>query len=246
MQTTVKFYNRIFGWTFTDTAGPGTPVKTIRRQGIPMANVVQIAPEKMDANESAWLGYMSVPDVKKAAKLIKQHKGSLYRNPKNLPDRGMIAIAIDSEGAIFGLLNSSSGDPSDKGNRQNNFIGSELWTTDRDKAIELYTALAGYKLDIVEVGAGNKYHLLTRDSMPRAGVVKIPWDDVKPNWIPYIAVKDVRQTITQAEKLGGRLLIKPSKEMRDNTLAIVADPSGAVFGIQQLRDVETDRGGTQL
>ena len=65
MQTTVKFYNRIFGWTFTDTAGPGTPVKTIRRQGIPMANVVQIAPEKMDANESAWLGYSRFPMSRK-------------------------------------------------------------------------------------------------------------------------------------------------------------------------------------
>ena len=243
MQTTVKFYNGVFGWTFTDTAGSGAPAKTIRREGIPMANAVEIAPEKMGANESAWLGYMSVPDVNKAAKLIKQHKGTLYKNPKNLPDRGMIAIAIDSEGAIFGLVNSPTGDPSDKRNRHNYFIGSELWTTDLDKAIEMYSALAGYELDVVEVGVGIKYHLLTRDSMPRAGVVQIPWDDVKPNWIPYLAVKDVLQTIAQAEKLGGRILIKPSEEIRDNPLAIIADPSGAVFGIQQLPDVETSDGG---
>ncbi len=26
---------------------------------------------------------------------------------------------------------------------------------------------------------------------PRAGVVQIPWGDVNPNWVPYIAVEDV-------------------------------------------------------
>ena len=95
---------------------------------------------------------------------------------------------------------------------------------------------------VVEVGAGIKYHLLTRDSVPRAGVVKISRDDVKPNWIPYIAVEDVLQTIAKTEKWGGKLLIKSSEEMRDNPLAIIADPSGAVFGIQQIRDFANEGG----
>ena len=86
--------------------------------------------------------------------------------------------------------------------------------------------------------------MLVRDEVPRAGVVKILWDDVKPNWIPYVAVKDVMETIGKAEALNGKLLIQPSKEIRENPLAIIADPSGAVFGIQQIRNLES-AGGDQ-
>ena len=245
MQVTSTFYQELFGWTFTDTASSNTQVKTINRDGVPIANAVEIDPLEKNNNESAWLGYVSVPDVDKAAEVVKLHKGTIYKEPSDLPNRGRIAIAIDGQGAIFGLVNSPSGDPSDQADRQNKFIGSELWTIDLDKAIALYTAVAGYELDVIEVGAGIKYHLLTRDSMPRAGVVNITWDKDKPNWIPYIAVKDVLQIIAQVEKLGGRLLIKSSEDTRDNPLAIIADPSGAVFGIQQIRDVATAEGGNQ-
>ena len=54
----------------------------------------------------------------------------------------------------------------------------------------------------------------------------------------------VMETIGKAEALNGKLLIQPSKEIRENPLAIIADPSGAVFGIQQIRDLET-AGGDQ-
>jgi predicted enzyme related to lactoylglutathione lyase len=245
LQTTRVFYQELFGWTFTDTVPSSPRVKTINRDGVPIANVAQIDPPEKGTNESAWLGYISVEDVDKAAEVVKLHKGTIYKEPSDLPERGRIAIVIDGQGAIFGLVNSPTGDPPDLADRQNKFIGSELWTTDLDKAIAMYTALAGYELNVIEVGAGIKYHLLTRDSMPRAGIVKISWDGVKPNWIPYIAVEDVLKTIAQVEKMGGRLLTKSSEETRDNPLAIIADPSGAVFGIQQIPDVVTAVGGSQ-
>ena len=245
LQTTGTFYQELFGWTFTDTEPANAMVKTINLEGVPIANAVKIDPLKKNTNESAWLGYVSVPDVDKAVEQVKLLNGTIYKDPGDLPKRGRIAIAIDGQGAIFGLVNSPSGDPPDPVDRQNGFIGSELWTTDLDKAIALYTALAGYELNVVEVGAGIKYHLLTRDSVPRAGLARISWDGDKPNWIPYIAVQDVPQTIAQAEKMGGRVLINASEEMRDNPLAIIADPSGAVFGIQQIPDVATAEGGNQ-
>jgi predicted enzyme related to lactoylglutathione lyase len=92
---------------------------------------------------------------------------------------------------------------------QNSFIGFELWTTDMDRAMTFYPPLAGYEVKIADVGPDRKYHLLQRDNIPRAGVTKILWDDIKQNWIPYIAVKDVMETIGKAETLGGKLLIGP-------------------------------------
>jgi predicted enzyme related to lactoylglutathione lyase len=242
MQATRTFYQELFGWTFTDTDLANSRVKTINRDGVPIANAVEIDREKKGGTESVWLGYISVPDVDKAVELIKMHKGTIYSEPKELPDRGRIAVVIDAQGAIFGVVHAPEGDPPDPDNINTFFIGSELWTTDMDRAITLYTELAGYELKIVEAGQDIQYHLLLRDDVPRAGVVKILWDDVKPNWIPYVAVTDVRATIGKAEALNGKLLIKPPKEVRENPLAIIADPSGAVFGIQQIRNLETAGG----
>ncbi len=242
LQSTRTFYQGLFGWTFTDTSPSSPRVKIINRHGVPIANAVEIDPIKKNINESEWLGYISVPDVDKAVERVKRQNGTLYKKPKDLPNRGRIAIAIDGEGAIFGLVHSLEGDPPDSDDIENSFIGSELWITDLNRAILFYGALAGYELNIVDIGQDRKYHFLQCSNIPRAGVVEILWDDIKPNWIPYIAVKDILETIDKVEALGGRLLIRPPKERRDNPLAIIADPSGAVFGIQQIQDPETTGG----
>lgn len=241
IQKTTSFYQGVFGWTFVDTAGPDNPVKTIRLASLPIANAVELTTGK-DGGESTWLSYMSVPDADMAATLVKDLNGTLYKKTMDLPNRGRIVIAIDPEGAIFGMVSSPTGDPPDLSDRENNFIGAELWTSDTESAINLYKALAGYRLESVEVGNGGTYNLLTRDTMPRAGVVKIPWDDVKPNWIPYIGVRDLALTIARVEKLGGSLLIKPPAGKFVNPLAIAADPTGAVFGIQQIEDIGSAAG----
>lgn len=245
LETISRFYEELFGWTFTNTDPATTRAKNINRNGLPIANAVEIDPVHKERNESGWLGYISVKDVDAAVEIAIQDKGTIYTAPKDLPNRGRIAIVIDGQGAIFGLVNSPLGDPPDQDDIRNGFIGAELWTTDSDQALSFYNAIAGYELDVVDVGEGEKYNLLLRDNIPRAGLVKIPWDDVTPNWIPYVAVPDLKETIEKVEALGGTLLIKPPQELRKNPLAIVADPSGSVFGIQQMSDFETEGGVKQ-
>jgi predicted enzyme related to lactoylglutathione lyase len=242
MHATSKFYQELFGWTFEDTLAGDIRIKTINRDNVSIANVIEINPNKKNRRESIWLGYISIPDVDNAVELVKQLGGTIYKKPKDLANRGRIAIVTDSQGAIFGLVHSPDGDPPDPEDIQNSFIGSELWAIDINQAMTFYTSLAGYEINIVDVGPDQKYHLLERDNIPRAGVAKIQWDDVKPNWIPYVAIEDVRETIKKVEALGGKVLIKPPEETLKNPVAIVADPSGAVFGLQQIRDLEISGG----
>ena len=44
--------------------------------------------------------------------------------------------------------------------------------------------------------------------------------------------------------VGGKLLVEPDVSIREGRLAIIADPSGAVFAIQELSEM-TSGGGTQ-
>jgi len=198
LQSTSRFYEKLFGWSFSDTASKEKLVKTIARDGVPIANVIYIAPQNSKVNESRWLSYLSVEDVDHALMVSKKNNGTVYVQPKDLPNRGRVAIVKDPEGALFAIVTTSDGDPPDQGFIQNHWMGSELWSTN-----------------------------------PDAAIVKIPWDDVKPNWLPYIAVEDVMAIVAKAEELGGKVLVEPDKAIREGLLAIIADPSGAVFAVQQ-------------
>ena len=233
LQSTVPFYEELFGWSFADTLPGEDRVKTILRDGIPIANAIQIDRIKIDVNESRWLSYMSVEDVDEASMLVEQENGSIYVAPKNLPDRGRVAVVMDPDGAAFAIVNTSDGDPPDEGIVENHWMGSELWTTNIDEATRFYNVLVGYEKQVLAIGIDLTYHLLVREGQPRAGIVKILWDDVKPNWLPYIAVSDVMAISERVERLGGTLLVAPDKEIREGRTAIIADPSGAVFAIQQ-------------
>ena len=233
-----RFYEELFGWSFFDTEpkSKGKRVKTITRDGVPIANAIHINPKKENVNESRWLSYMSVEDVDRASMFVKQNKGSIYIQPKNLPNRGRVAVVKDPYGALFALVGSSDGDPPDQGAVQNHWMGSELWTTNLEAAISFYKLLVGYELQLVDVGSDSKYHMLVKDGQLRAGIMKIPWDDVKPAWLPYIAVKDAMAVAEKAKMLGGKLIVEPDENIREGRVAIIEDPSGAVFAIQQTRD----------
>ena len=236
LQSASRFYEGLFGWSFYDTVSWEKSVKTIDRDGVPIANAVYIKPQESNVNESRWVSYISVEDVDQTLMLVEKNNGSIYMHPKDLPHRGRIAVVKDPNNALFAIVTTSDGDPPDQGYIENFWMGSELWTTNLDSALKFYSLLVGYEQQLVDVGADSKYHLLFKNDQPRAGIVKIPWWDVKPNWVPYIAVEDVIAITEKAKQLGGKLLIEPDKNVREGLVAIIADPSGAVFAIQQLQD----------
>ena len=243
LQSTSRFYEELFGWSFSDTASKERLVKTIARDGVPIANAIYLDPRNRKVSESQWLSYISVEDVDSALMVSKKNNGTIYKQPKDLPNRGRVAIVKDPEGALFAILTTSGGDPPDQGFIQNHWMGSELWSTNPDASLTFYRLLVGYEQRLVDVGAGPKYRFLIKNGKTRGGIVKIPWDDIKPNWLPYIAVEDVMAIVAKAEKLGGKILVEPDKKVREGLLAIIADPSGAVFAVQQILNIRP-AGGT--
>ena len=191
---------------------------------------------KKDDEDSGgrWLSYMSIPDVDSAVQTVEDNHGTVHTEPKQLPDRGRVAVVRDPQGALFALLHSSTGDPVDGDLQYSAWLGSELWTTDMEDARNFYTKVAGYKEELVPLSCGDTYHFLVRDDHPRAGITQIPWNDVDPIWVPYVGVENVAAITSKAIKLGATLIIEPDSAFPENEVAILADPSGAVFGIQQI------------
>jgi predicted enzyme related to lactoylglutathione lyase len=238
LQSTSRFYEALFGWTFKDTNSKGEIVKTILRNGVPIANAVYIKQKDPNVSESQWLSYISVEDVDKATKLADKNNGTVYFKPQDLKNRGRVSAVIDPQGAIFGLVTATGGDPPDDDFLANEWVGSELWTTNPDDALKFYNMLAGYEQELIDVKDDVKYRRLVVNDRFCGGLMKLPWDDVDPAWIPYIVVENVLAIVEKAKKFGGKLIIEPDTSAQEGTVALIADPSGAVFGIVHFSEME--------
>ena len=59
-----------------------------------------------------------------------------------------------------------------------------------------------------------------------AGLVELEWEGLEDNWLPYFKVADIDRSIENARSFGGKLILQSGK------VAVLADPTGAAFGIQ--------------
>jgi predicted enzyme related to lactoylglutathione lyase len=231
--TAVKsFYGELFGWEFIETGEADNAYTVVIHNGIPIAGIFELRDVKAEQRYSQWISYLSVDNMKYAIEYTKQNGGSIYREPFNLPNRGSVAFIFDSQNAVLGLVKSSSGDPVDDEPVYDEWLWTELWSNDIENSVLFYQGLFNYEYKKFKSKADNLYHVFEKESKPRAGMVKIPYEDVKPHWMPYIAVKDPSAVVDKVEQLGGKVLLG-EEGVIGNTAAIISDPSGAVFTVQK-------------
>ena len=222
-----EFYKQLFGWRFAaDKYSPDYIV--IYSGDKPIGGFVPHEDKDPENRESMWLVSLSVDDVNRAISAVKARKGEVLDGPTDVKGRGRMAVVRDAEGAELVLIRAQGGDPPDTGVNTGEWLWVDLFSKDPQKALDFYGAVAGYIPQSVSTEDEDSMILLRRGGRAYAGVVKLKWDEVEPNWLPYIKVDNLESTIRQAEKLGGTILL------RTQDVAIIADPSGGVFGIQMI------------
>ncbi len=227
-----NFYSELFGWEFIETGEPGNDYIVVLHNGDPIGGMFELKDVKAEQRYSQWISYLSVDDLNIAVEYTKRNGGSIYREPFQLPNRGTVAFVFDSQNAVLAFVKSSSGDPKDDEPVYNEWLWTELWSNDINNSVSFYKGLLNYEHKKFKTKAENFYHVLEKESEPRAGIVKIPYEDVKPHWMPYIAVEDPSDVIAKVESLGGKVLLG-EEGIVGNTAAIISDPSGAVFTVQK-------------
>ncbi|HEV8605452.1 MAG TPA: hypothetical protein VGQ99_08810, partial [Tepidisphaeraceae bacterium] len=65
---------------------------------------------------------------------------------------------------------------------------------------------------------------------PTAGICHARGENAKipPQWMVYVTVQDLDESIANCQKLGGSVVCRLGK-----TMCIIRDPAGAVMGIMQ-------------
>jgi predicted enzyme related to lactoylglutathione lyase len=236
-----EFYGHLFGWTFRDA---GSYVIAANDERALCGMFQQRRPAGRPDARPRWFGYISVDNIEKALRAVTKAGGSVIAAPRNLPKRGEQAIFADPEGALFGVLKSSSGDPHDFLAEPGDWIWIQLLSRNAKKAAPFYRSVGGY--DVVENTSSNRLsdYVLTSEGYARATVRTIPRHrgDVQPNWLPFVRVKSVNESVALAKQLGGKVALEPKPELFGGRVAVITDPAGAAIGLLEWSD-ELLKGG---
>jgi predicted enzyme related to lactoylglutathione lyase len=230
------FYGPLLGWSFEDIGIDGQSYVAVRHDGQPIAGMAAVDRDDAGLASAQWISLMSVADVDAAVDEFRTAGGQIRVEPWTNESRGRMAVVSDPQGALLGLVRSASGDPPASlpaGTPAGRWIWTEMWARDAAAAAAFYGGLAGYETETTTVVDAAEYRVLTSGGEPRAGLNELPWPEVQPNWLPYIKVDDPAATARRAEELGGTVLIPPASDVRNGSLALLLDPSGAAFAVQR-------------
>jgi hypothetical protein len=229
-----KFYAQLFGWRFWEMGSYTIAVNDDR----PLCGMFQRPRPKDRAAEPRWFGYISVRSVGRAQEAVTKAGGRVLAAPQKMPKRGEQAVFADPEGALFGVVKSSSGDPPGFLAEPGDWIWIQLLSRDAKKASEFYRVVGGY--DVLENTASNRLsdYVLASEGYARTTVRTLRSANVKvqPTWLPFVRVKNVGESVALAKQLGGKAWIEPKPELFDGKVAVLADPTGAAVGILEWQE----------
>jgi uncharacterized protein len=236
-----RFYGEVFGWSFKEFPAPRGPGYTLAlSDGEPVGGMLQREHAYDKQQGSRWLGMLSVPDVKAAARYAADHGGKVVVPPRLLMGRGEVALLADPEGTPFGVIHSSSGDPPDYLAEDKQWVWIELWAKNPKAMAAFYSGFAGYELEPpVERPDGSLAYFLASGGYTRCAIIPSLAPSAAPAWLLYLRVEDVKAATKQAETAGARVVVPPSPEVRDGRVALIVDPTGAALGLAEVTPPET-------
>ncbi len=97
------FYQRLFGWDKGQAMdmGPAGIYQIYARNGLDLGGMFN--KPKDDPGRAAWMHYIMVDDVQRAAEATKEHGGQVINGPMEVPGGDWIFQATDREGAMFAV-----------------------------------------------------------------------------------------------------------------------------------------------
>jgi predicted enzyme related to lactoylglutathione lyase len=240
------FYGGLFGWTFKDTAlGPNARYSQAYLDDQPVAGLVELKLNPGVQRQPSWISFMSTPNVDSTAAAALNNGAKELLAPRLVAGRGKEAVFADPQGAVFGMITSQSGDPQDDLAAPGEWIWSALVAADPDRDAAFYQTLFNY--DVYELpGEGPNLHLIfASDKFSRASANPLPAHvpNMHPHWLSFVRVQDAAAAARRVQALGGKVLVEPHPDRHGGRLAVVADTTGAPFGLMEWDEAETAAAG---
>ena len=262
LDATMAFYGDLFGWTYEVRTPEGVPQRYAyaRLDGLIVGGLG--GPPQHDAERAGWTSYVWVDSTDEAIARVHANGGRLVVPPVDIPRAGRPAVCADPEGAVFGVWEARENRGAQVVNVPGSWNFSELYSRDLGGAEAFYSAVFGWELDQLDMGAGQKAgmwrrpgygeHLAQRDPEIRerqesqdapggfADAVALAWplqvggEPAEPHWGVTIAVADADASFARARELGATVVV-PLYDTQYTRMGVIADPQGARLTLSEYR-----------
>ena len=230
----VDFYRALFGWDAYVSPEPEAGGYTMF--SLDGKQVAAGSPPQQDGILSHWTTYLASDDVDATAEKIRAAGGTVLVDPFDVFDAGRMTIAQDPTGAIVGVWQAGEHIGAELANDPGTMNWNECQTRDPAAAGAFYEAVFGVEVKAFPTADGRPpYHVIHVGGRGVAGILELDENmrDVPPNWGTVFAVADADETVAKARELGGAALM-PGMDLPDiGRLAVLQDPTGAVFQVLQ-------------
>ncbi|MCA1593410.1 MAG: VOC family protein [Acidobacteria bacterium] len=114
------------------------------------------------------------------------------------------------------------------------FCWNELGTKDAEAAKKFYAELLGWQLKECDADdAPSVYTEIVVGDKQVGGIYKMGQEcgDAPSQWMPYIAVDDVDDSVRRVWELGGKVCVPPTDIPNVGRFSVVSDPTGATISL---------------
>src|SRR6185503_8196040 len=120
------------------------------------------------------------------------------------------------------------------------FSWPELATTDQKAAVAFYRALFGWDVSETPIGPTETYSIFKLRGKDTASAYTMQEEERKmglpPHWNNYVSVTNADESAKKAQELGGKVLVPAFDVMEHGRMAVLQDPTGAVFQVWQPKE----------
>ncbi|WP_322770660.1 VOC family protein [Frankia sp. Cr1] len=235
LEASRSFYSGLLGWEAQEVPDPGAggyTMFTLRGK-----LVAGLGPLFGEGQPPTWNTYISVDDVDKTAEAVLGAGGRVLAGPMDVMEAGRMAVFTDPAGAAVSVWQPGEVKGAELANEPGAFCWNELDTRDLSAAKAFYPAVFGWAVDDSGAQGGPmEYYEWKRDGETIAGMMPMPPNipaEVPSFWLTYFAVTDTDAAVTEAQALGGSLLMPPM-DIPTGRFAVLAGPHRETFGIIRL------------
>lgn len=231
-QAAKTFYSNLLGWTVNDfPMGPGETYSMFQLNGRDTGGGYTLRKDQRDQGVPAhWMLYIAVENADATAARITQAGGTVIAPPFDVMDFGRMAVLQDPTGAMFSIWQPKqhrgigiSGD--------NTLCWADLNTNDPERAAKFYADVFGWSVMKSDHDTSGYLHIKNGEHFIGGMPPVRPGAQAPPHWMLYFAVADVAGTVAKAAQSGSKVFM-PTQEMQGvGTMAVLADPQGAVFAL---------------
>ncbi|WP_411075544.1 VOC family protein [Streptomyces sp. cmx-4-7] len=230
-----RFYGELFGWTFD----PDRDEALLRGR-----RVAGLVPKRDGRMPTTWTVYLATENAGTLAARIRAAGGRMVMDPYPVGPFGVLALAADPGGAVFGLRQSGDDDGFAAVNEPGAFCWMEVYTRRPDAVDTFYATVFGYlgrQADPGEEGAGpGPDHRIWSPPGSRPGddsafggraVITDDFPAELPGHVlAYFRVDDCDGACATTVRLGGRV-VSPARDIPRGRVAVLRDNQGALFAV---------------